>query len=104
MKKGKKETAEVKGTTNVKQTINYELERDRISLKFGIVLIFFGTAAAGSLGKMFEDSFSSTAAIVAVCIVLMLLDRGIRYLVSRSLNAKAAKRGDPIPFDKKNMF
>ena len=90
--------------TEPRTKISYELERDRITLKFSILLIFFGTAAAGSLGKMFEDSFSSTAAIVAVCIVLMLLDRGIRYLVSRRLNAKAAKNGDPIPFDKKNMF
>ena len=98
MKKGRKEQQEVK------QSINYELERDRITLKFGIVLIFLGTAAVGALEGVFEDSFSNTAAIVAICIVLMALDRGIRYLVSRSLNAKAAKRGDPIPFDKKNMF
>lgn len=84
--------------------INYELERDRISLKFSVILVFLGTAAAGSLQGMFEDSFSSTAAIVAVCIVLMFLDRGIRYLVSRHLNKKAAKNGDPIPFGKKNMF
>ena len=98
MKKGRKEQQEVK------QSINYELERDRITLKFGIVLIFLGTAAVGALEGVFEDSFSNTAAIVAICIVLMALDRGIRYLVSRRLNAKAAKNGDPIPFDKKNMF
>ena len=57
----KKENQEQKDT---RIPINYELERDRISLKFSVILVFLGTAAAGSLQGMFEDSFSSTAAIV----------------------------------------
>lgn len=90
-----------KKETNVK--VDYQLERDKITLKFSVVLVFLGTTVAGILDNMIEDSFYSTAAIVAVCAALLILDRGVRRLVSRRLNRKAEENGDPIPFDKNNM-
>ena len=69
-----------------------------------MVLIFLGTAAAGILDNMIEDGTLSTVAIVAVCVGLLGLDRGYRWLVSRRLNKKAEQNGDRIPFDKKHMI
>lgn len=84
--------------------MDYERERDRISLKFSVVLVFFGTAGAGVVENMIEDSTLSTVAIIAVCAVLLCLDRGFRWLISRRLNKKAEQNGDPIPFDKNHMI
>lgn len=84
--------------------MNYEMEREKACLKFGMVLIFLGTAAAGILDNMIEDGTLSTVAIVAVCVGLLGLDRGYRWLVSRRLNKKAEQNGDRIPFDKKHMI
>lgn len=86
-----------------KSLVEYQLERDKITLKFSVLLVFVGTTAAGAADKMIEDSFFSMAAIIGVCACLLLADRGIRWLVSRHLNRKAEKNGDPIPFGKKNM-
>ena len=84
--------------------MNYEMERDKACLKFSVVLIFFGTAGAGVLDNMIENSTLSTVAIIAVCVGLLGLDRGFRWLMSRRLNKKAEKNGDPIPFDKNHMI
>ena len=69
-----------------------------------MVLVFLGTTVAGVVDNLIEDSTLSTVAIIAVCVVLLFLDRGVRWLISRRLNKKAEKNGDPIPFDKKNMI
>ncbi|MBE6961781.1 MAG: hypothetical protein E7445_04925 [Ruminococcaceae bacterium] len=84
--------------------MDYQSERDKASLKFSVVLVFLGTTVAGIMDGMIEDSTLSTVAIVAVCAVLLCLDRGFRWLVSRRLNKKAEKNGDPIPFGKNNMI
>ena len=86
-----------------KVPMDYHLERDRIMLKFGVVLIFLGTAVAGAADSMIENETLGTVAIIAVCAVLLLLDIGVRRLVSRRLNKKAEKNGDPIPFDDKQL-
>ena len=93
-----------KETKEKKEKVDYELERDRITLKYSMLLVFVGTAVAGMVENMSADGSDSTAAIVAVCIVLLIVDRGIRWLVSRRLNRMAEKNGDPIPFDKKHMI
>lgn len=84
--------------------MDYQRERDKASLKFSVVLVFLGTTVAGVVDNLIEDSTLSTVAIIAVCVVLLFLDRGVRWLISRRLNKKAEKNGDPIPFDKKNMI
>lgn len=89
-----------KETKEKKEKVDYELERDRITLKYSMLLVFVGTAVAGVVENMRADGSDSTASIVAVCIVLLIVDRGIRWLVSRRLNRMAEKNGDPIPFDK----
>ena len=93
-----------KETKEKKEKVDYELERDRITLKYSMLLVFLGTAVAGMVENMSADGSGSTAAIVAVCIVLLIVDRGIRWLVSRRLNRIAEQNGDPIPFDKKHMI
>lgn len=93
-----------KETKEKKEKVDYELERDRITLKYSMLLVFVGTAVAGVVENMRADGSDSTASIVAVCIVLLVVDRSIRWLVSRRLNRMAEKNGDPIPFDKKHMI
>lgn len=93
-----------KETKEKKEKVDYELERDRITLKYSMLLVFVGTAVAGVVENMRADGSDSTASIVAVCIVLLIVDRSIRWLVSRRLNRMAEKNGDPIPFDKKHMI
>ena len=93
-----------KETKEKKEKVNYELERDRITLKYSMLLVFLGAAVVGMVENMSADGSDSNAAIVAVCIVLLIIDRVIRWLVSRRLNRVAEKNGDPIPFDKKHMI
>lgn len=82
----------------------YQAKKDRICWIVSVVLIILGTLAASTADRLIENSVASTLAIIAVCVVLLGLDRGARYLVSTWLNREAEKKGDPKPFGRENML
>ena len=78
--------------------MHYEVKRNRINTMGSVLLVIFGTMAAGAAERMIENSIISTLAIIGICVVLLGLSRGLDRLLIVMLNREAEKNGDPRPF------
>lgn len=78
--------------------MHYEVQRNRFNTMGSILLVIFGTAAAGAADRMIENSVLSSLAIIGICLVLLAMSRGLDKLLITLLNREAEKNGDPKPF------